>query len=406
MLDTAQVLSIFGDTPFSRRVEVLEAVAADDAAGAVTAVDSAITSGVDARRLADDLLKTLRDAFVLAAAARPRSVRRPRRRDRAAPRARRGVRARGAHPRHRDARADDRRRPRAECARSAAPARGRDRAPRASRVARLRSRRCSTGSSGSSTRSATAPARPRVRHTGFAAPSRPAAACTAEGRGTRRAVGRTVAPTRRRCVDIRTPSGEGEAAAAGRTCATPHDRGRPTARPSLGPRRPPEPPARNRRPRPESSTAPFTLDDVILAWSATLAGSPPPLRGRDPGRATDRGRRKPHHVRRARGAARGDQQALPPGSRRDQGRARVRARADARNSGCVKHDFDAPDAFGARATAPPVASRAAAAPTPPTKARSTSASWRTLRPSDAPLDSQARLIETFGAQVVEERPRT
>jgi hypothetical protein len=27
-------------------------------------------------------------------------------------------------------------------------------------------------------------------------------------------------------------------------------------------------------------------------------------------------------------------------------------------------------------------------------------------PADAPLDSQARLIETFGAQVVEERPRT
>ena len=68
-LDTEQVLGIFGDTPFSRRVEVLEAIAADDAAGAVTAVDAAMTSGVDARRLADDLLKTLRDAFVLAAGA-------------------------------------------------------------------------------------------------------------------------------------------------------------------------------------------------------------------------------------------------------------------------------------------------------------------------------------------------
>jgi len=63
------VLSIFGDTPSRGAIEVLEAIAADDAAGAVTAVDSAMTSGVDARRLADDLLKTLRDAFVLAAGA-------------------------------------------------------------------------------------------------------------------------------------------------------------------------------------------------------------------------------------------------------------------------------------------------------------------------------------------------
>jgi len=68
-LDTEQVLSIFGDTPFSRRIEVLEAIAGDDAAGAVAAIDAALTSGVDPRRLADDLLKTLRDAFVLAAGA-------------------------------------------------------------------------------------------------------------------------------------------------------------------------------------------------------------------------------------------------------------------------------------------------------------------------------------------------
>ena len=85
LLDTAQVLSIFGDTPFSRRIEVLEAVAGDDAAGAVTAVDAAITSGVDARRLADDLLKTLRDAFVLAAAAGRVPYDGPGRRDRTAP---------------------------------------------------------------------------------------------------------------------------------------------------------------------------------------------------------------------------------------------------------------------------------------------------------------------------------
>jgi hypothetical protein len=74
-----------------------------------------------------------------------------------------------------------------------------------------------------------------------------------------------------------------------------------------------------------------------------------------------------------------------------------------------KHDFDAPDALV------PVTSGAASVtgepppPPEPVYAEEDSIDLRDLEdapPADAPLDSQARLIESFGAQVVEERPRT
>ena len=66
-LDTASVIAAFGGTSFERRVAVLQSIADDDAAGALTAVTSALTSGIDPRELAEDLLATSRDAFVLAA---------------------------------------------------------------------------------------------------------------------------------------------------------------------------------------------------------------------------------------------------------------------------------------------------------------------------------------------------
>jgi len=67
-LDAQQVLGAFGDTPFEHRLCVLEAVAGEDVAGALAGVDEALRAGIDPRRLADDLLRTLRDAFVLATA--------------------------------------------------------------------------------------------------------------------------------------------------------------------------------------------------------------------------------------------------------------------------------------------------------------------------------------------------
>lgn len=67
-LDADKVRDVLGDTPYDQRIAILEAVAAEDAAGALVAVASSLTGGVEPRRLADDLLKTLRDAFVLDAA--------------------------------------------------------------------------------------------------------------------------------------------------------------------------------------------------------------------------------------------------------------------------------------------------------------------------------------------------
>jgi DNA polymerase-3 subunit gamma/tau len=64
-LDRAQVEASFGDTGFAQRVAVLEAIAAEDPAGALVAVQTALNAGTDPRRLAEDVLRTLRDAFVL-----------------------------------------------------------------------------------------------------------------------------------------------------------------------------------------------------------------------------------------------------------------------------------------------------------------------------------------------------
>jgi DNA polymerase-3 subunit gamma/tau len=65
-LDAAQVQAAFGGAPFELRVAVLEAAAADDVASALVAVHDLVASGHDVRRVADDLLRTLRDAFLQA----------------------------------------------------------------------------------------------------------------------------------------------------------------------------------------------------------------------------------------------------------------------------------------------------------------------------------------------------
>jgi DNA polymerase-3 subunit gamma/tau len=67
-LDLAHVADTFGGAPFDLRLEVLEAVAVEDPGGALGALSVLLETGHEPRRVADDLLHTLRDAFVLTAA--------------------------------------------------------------------------------------------------------------------------------------------------------------------------------------------------------------------------------------------------------------------------------------------------------------------------------------------------
>jgi DNA polymerase III subunit gamma/tau len=66
-IDAAAVRALFEATPFDRRAAVLDAIAAEDAAGALVGVGDVLATGVDARQLADDLLRQLRDVFVVSA---------------------------------------------------------------------------------------------------------------------------------------------------------------------------------------------------------------------------------------------------------------------------------------------------------------------------------------------------
>jgi DNA polymerase-3 subunit gamma/tau len=63
---TAQVQAAFGAAPFDQRMSVLDAAAAEDVAGVLVGVHDMLTGGHDPRRIADDLLRTLRDAFLQA----------------------------------------------------------------------------------------------------------------------------------------------------------------------------------------------------------------------------------------------------------------------------------------------------------------------------------------------------
>jgi DNA polymerase-3 subunit gamma/tau len=65
-LDGDAVQAAFGGAPFDQRVNVLEAIAGEDVAGVLVGVHEMVLAGHDARRITDDLLRTLRDAFLCA----------------------------------------------------------------------------------------------------------------------------------------------------------------------------------------------------------------------------------------------------------------------------------------------------------------------------------------------------
>jgi DNA polymerase-3 subunit gamma/tau len=66
-LDPGLVAASLGGTGRDARLRILESAAGNDAAGALVALTEALAGGADPRRLADELLATLRDAFVLTA---------------------------------------------------------------------------------------------------------------------------------------------------------------------------------------------------------------------------------------------------------------------------------------------------------------------------------------------------
>jgi DNA polymerase-3 subunit gamma/tau len=68
-LDAAAIADLFGGTPFELRLAVLNAIAVEDPAAVLTAVGALFDAGHEPRRVAEDLLRSTRDAFLLTAAA-------------------------------------------------------------------------------------------------------------------------------------------------------------------------------------------------------------------------------------------------------------------------------------------------------------------------------------------------
>ena len=66
-LDTADVAALFGGAPFELRARILGAIAAEDAATALVTLGELLDSGHEPRRVAGDLLRAARDAFLLTA---------------------------------------------------------------------------------------------------------------------------------------------------------------------------------------------------------------------------------------------------------------------------------------------------------------------------------------------------
>jgi DNA polymerase-3 subunit gamma/tau len=64
-LDADAVADLFGGTPFDLRAAVLDAVAAEDPAGVLVAVGALLDAGHEPRRIAEDVLRSVRDAFLL-----------------------------------------------------------------------------------------------------------------------------------------------------------------------------------------------------------------------------------------------------------------------------------------------------------------------------------------------------
>ena len=63
-LDAGAVVDLFGGTPFDLRAAVLDAVAAEDPAGVLVAVGALLDAGHEPRRIAEDVLRSVRDAFL------------------------------------------------------------------------------------------------------------------------------------------------------------------------------------------------------------------------------------------------------------------------------------------------------------------------------------------------------
>jgi DNA polymerase-3 subunit gamma/tau len=67
-VDLEQVGALFGGTAFDGRLAILSAVADEDVAGALVALGEQLDAGHEPRRLTEDLLATVRDAFLLTSA--------------------------------------------------------------------------------------------------------------------------------------------------------------------------------------------------------------------------------------------------------------------------------------------------------------------------------------------------
>lgn len=68
-LRAGPVADLFGGSPVVQRLEILRAIANGDSAESLVALTKLLESGHEPRRVAEDLLKSLRDAFLLSAAA-------------------------------------------------------------------------------------------------------------------------------------------------------------------------------------------------------------------------------------------------------------------------------------------------------------------------------------------------
>ncbi len=67
-IDLEQVVALFGGTAFEGRLAILRAMVDEDVAGALVALGEQLDAGQEPRRLAEDLLATVRDAFLLTSA--------------------------------------------------------------------------------------------------------------------------------------------------------------------------------------------------------------------------------------------------------------------------------------------------------------------------------------------------
>jgi DNA polymerase-3 subunit gamma/tau len=66
-IDAQSVGDLFGRLPFDQRTAILDAVAGEDTAGVLVALGGLIDAGYDPRRVAEDLLRAARDAFLISA---------------------------------------------------------------------------------------------------------------------------------------------------------------------------------------------------------------------------------------------------------------------------------------------------------------------------------------------------